>query len=265
MSNILLSKKVIFIKEYIMNLNYKAIGEMGQNCVIGEFSKFGLGIGVLLSDNYPFDFIAIAGEKLFKIQVKTSSRMISEGSISFELQSNNFYTGTIKKYSKEDCDIIACYDMVNNMTCLLSPKEFENKSAFTIRFKEAKNGNKKTINWYEDYVISSKRIKEVFNYDAPNFKMYHSYAFQEKYTHICLNCKKEFISSYKRAKYCNSACKGQVSRKIKWPEKEKLIELIKTNSITNIGKQFGVSDNAIRKWAIKYGIDIKALKISMLK
>ena len=54
-------------------MNYKTIGELGQNCAIGELSKYGLGIAPVLSDNYPFEFIIIADDKLFKAQVKTST------------------------------------------------------------------------------------------------------------------------------------------------------------------------------------------------
>ena len=36
--------------------------------------------------------------------------------------------------------------------------------------------------------------------------------------------------------------------------REELKKLIRTTSFTQIGKQFNVSDNAIRKWCIKYNL-----------
>ena len=36
------------------------------------------------------------------------------------------------------------------------------------------------------------------------------------------------------------------------PSKEDLLELIKTKPFTEIGKMYGVTDNAIRKWCKKY-------------
>jgi 5-methylcytosine-specific restriction endonuclease McrA len=41
-------------------------------------------------------------------------------------------------------------------------------------------------------------------------------------------------------------------RKVVWPSKEELSELLKNNSFVNVGKMYKVSDNAVRKWAKKY-------------
>lgn len=38
------------------------------------------------------------------------------------------------------------------------------------------------------------------------------------------------------------------------PTKTELIELIKTTTFVQIGKNYGVSDNAVRKWAKIYNI-----------
>jgi Zn finger protein HypA/HybF involved in hydrogenase expression len=43
-------------------------------------------------------------------------------------------------------------------------------------------------------------------------------------------------------------------RKIDRPSKEELSDLIKTFSWRELGRQFSVSDNAVRKWAKRYGI-----------
>ena len=41
-------------------------------------------------------------------------------------------------------------------------------------------------------------------------------------------------------------------RKVERPNKEELQDLIKNNTWVDLGKMFGVSDNAVRKWARKY-------------
>lgn len=52
-------------------------------------------------------------------------------------------------------------------------------------------------------------------------------------------------------------------RKIKnRPTKENLEQLIKERSFVEIGKSYGVSDNAIRKWCTRYGINTKTGKFS---
>lgn len=44
------------------------------------------------------------------------------------------------------------------------------------------------------------------------------------------------------------------ARKVEWPSKERLIDLLKNMSYVSIGKIYGVSDNTIRKWCKKYEI-----------
>ena len=44
-------------------------------------------------------------------------------------------------------------------------------------------------------------------------------------------------------------------RKTEWPTKEELIELNNKYSKVKIGKMFGVSDNAVRKWLKYYDIE----------
>jgi len=47
---------------------------------------------------------------------------------------------------------------------------------------------------------------------------------------------------------------GETHRKSNRPSKEELLELIKTKSFCEIGRMFGVTDNAIRKWCKTEGL-----------
>lgn len=47
----------------------------------------------------------------------------------------------------------------------------------------------------------------------------------------------------------------------KIPEREILKNLIRNNSFLSIGLQFGVSDNAVRKWCKKYNLPYKKNEI----
>lgn len=52
-----------------------------------------------------------------------------------------------------------------------------------------------------------------------------------------------------RQKYCSTVCSRKARRKVlNRPSKEKLHELLETNSYLAVGRMYGVSDNAIRKW-----------------
>lgn len=46
------------------------------------------------------------------------------------------------------------------------------------------------------------------------------------------------------------------TRKVVRPEKETLEKEIKIETMVGLGKKYGVSDNAIRKWCKSYGIDL---------
>jgi hypothetical protein len=48
-------------------------------------------------------------------------------------------------------------------------------------------------------------------------------------------------------------------KKVNWPTKEQLEEMLKNESAVQIGKKLGVSDNAVRKAAKRYGIDIRSI------
>jgi hypothetical protein len=79
---------------------------------------------------------------------------------------------------------------------------------------------------------------------------------------ICDNCKdfkcscgSKICSTSSHCQKCSSI-KNRVG-KIERPTKEVLQELIKQKSFIQLGKDFGVSGNAIRKWCKSYGIDSK--------
>lgn len=70
---------------------------------------------------------------------------------------------------------------------------------------------------------------------------------------ICPFCNDSFIGE-KRQKYCGYDCARAARWKIERPSKEQLQEDIDNLSFCAIGRKYGVSDNAIRKWARQYGI-----------
>lgn len=73
----------------------------------------------------------------------------------------------------------------------------------------------------------------------------------------CIVCDKTF---YDKRKTCSDEClqKYKIQSRKELPvTKDELQDLVSTKSMLQIGKQFGVSDNAIRKWCKKYGIESK--------
>jgi endogenous inhibitor of DNA gyrase (YacG/DUF329 family) len=67
----------------------------------------------------------------------------------------------------------------------------------------------------------------------------------------CPQCDKQ-IQGY--TKFCSDKCYRFNQRKTNWPSKEELIKLLENNSMKELGRKFGVSDNAIRNWCKHYCI-----------
>jgi hypothetical protein len=69
-------------------------------------------------------------------------------------------------------------------------------------------------------------------------------------SHNCASCK---IKISRLSKYCRS-CANRLVKRIRYkkvinrPNKRSIIRMTKSMSMTAIGKKYGVSDNAVRKW-----------------
>lgn len=68
----------------------------------------------------------------------------------------------------------------------------------------------------------------------------------------CRICGKE-VSKWSKNLLC-ADCAHKMQRKVEWPDKEVLKEKLKTNSISAIGKEYGVSFQTAKKWIIRYGL-----------
>lgn len=73
----------------------------------------------------------------------------------------------------------------------------------------------------------------------------------------CIDCGKEILS---RSTRCED-CFHKSLRKTERPSREELKFLIRNMPFIQIGKKFGVSDNAIRKWCKNMDLPSSALKI----
>lgn len=87
----------------------------------------------------------------------------------------------------------------------------------------------------------------------------------------CLHCKKAFVPAYNKQRYCSRPCgvrwdrsscgaragrrgvPAPTSRKAERPSHEQLMGEIEATSYLAVGRKYGVSDNAVRKWVRFYG------------
>jgi len=102
------------------------------------------------------------------------------------------------------------------------------------------DGNKANNNFDNLAIVTS----------SEHFTIHHALKGEVSVIHKCLICGKET----KNKKYCSYNCSILASRKVTRPSKEQLEKEIKENSWCALGRKYGVTDNAVRKWAKRYDI-----------
>lgn len=74
-------------------------------------------------------------------------------------------------------------------------------------------------------------------------------------TKECLDCGKTYESIRSNiSKYCSTKCRNNALITSCKPSKEELLKLVTSQTMISVGKKYGVSDNAVRKWCIEYGL-----------
>ena len=77
----------------------------------------------------------------------------------------------------------------------------------------------------------------------------------------CPDCGKEILQE---SSYCKSCSAKHVHTKDIPVTRQELKNLIRTTTFISIGKQYGVSDNAIRKWCKKYNLPFRVKDIKQI-
>ena len=78
---------------------------------------------------------------------------------------------------------------------------------------------------------------------------------RKKEEYFCLKCGQKLFSKSKTGK-C-SRCAGEDRRVTERPSRDVLKELIRNDTFVSIGKNYGVTDNTVRKWCDGYGLPRK--------
>ena len=109
----------------------------------------------------------------------------------------------------------------------------------------------------KDFLLSNR----IFIEDIANALIEERNKLQEKTHYYCKTCGKEISRG---AIYC-SECVKETRRVVQdRPNREELKQLIRAMPFTHIGKQYGVSDNTIRKWCKNYSLPSKVSEIKKI-
>lgn len=198
-------------------------GDLGVAKVIADLIDKGYGILLPLSEHLPYDIVAAdENGELIKIQAKyrAGESIVLKSSTSWADKNGSHKVA----YKTNDFDFFAVY----------SP---DIDTVIYIPWV----GNFKTINvrtsipnmiipyyWYEDFTNLNKEMPEKRKND--------------------------------NVPYIQKRPSSPRKTKIPWPSDDDLIEMIRNSSFLQVGKELGVSDNAIRKRLKSKGFDAKSIK-----
>lgn len=135
-------------------MNTKRLGNIGEIKTIAKLVEMQIPVYQAFGDIEKADLIAEFNGKLNKIQVKTSE-VFSDGQFVVDLKSStirnkvNYY----HKYSADEIDYFAIYNLGADMLLLLPIEEFEGRTSIKINVPYKPSRNQfKAINW-EDYTF----------------------------------------------------------------------------------------------------------------
>ena len=210
-------------------------GQIIELKVQEELLRYGFDISIPSYNSSKYDLIADTGRELLRIQVKKSISK-SNSSFTFACTTQNVKSSTKAKhkYTNEEIDYFAT--VWKNKVYLIPVDETSLSKA--IQFDDETYLAQNILNGYE-------RLTDEELYNTSHTNKYY-----------CEDCGCEI--SYGSIK-CLSCRNKEKSKNI--PERAVLKKLIRTTPFTQIGKQYGVTDNSVRKWCDKYQLPRKASDI----
>lgn len=228
-------------------------------CLIG-FMSLGFDCSIPYGDNSKYDMIVDTGDELLKIQCKSSCNPIRDGirdldafHFSTITQTTNTKETIRKRYTDEQIDYFAtCYED----KIYIVPVE-ECSTDKTLRLKPPNSGSS-AYNKAEDYLLENRlghKINPKFVEDKNKEEII------EPKVHVCHQCNSNLVS--KAGNLCVE-CASKNARKVERPSREGLKELLRLKSFVEIGKIYGVSDNAVRKWCKTYNLPTKMSDIKSI-
>lgn len=134
-----------------MNLDSKQKGNLTELQCLTAFAQLGLTVSIPYGDHARYDFVIDVGNKLYKVQCKTSSKQ-DEGVYSFSCRSTaaNHSRAASRTYTEDEIDFFAT---IIDGQCYLIPVQETSSNSKNLRFAPPKNGQKVGITYAKDYAL----------------------------------------------------------------------------------------------------------------
>lgn len=225
------------------------LGNSNELKCITAFIQLGFECSIPYGNGAKYDFIADDGEHLYRIQCKSSNYVNDHGVIREDAfmfnttcQTTNTKETIKHTYSSKEIDYFATSFKEN---VYVVPVE-ECKTSKTLRLKPPTNGQ---INYSkaEDYLITN-----IFSYSQKLKDSYVKYKERNIINNKQIQQNKDSEKETSITEHLKYTSKKQ--QKVERPEQEELLQLIQTKSFCEIGRIYGVTDNAIRKWCRDYNL-----------
>lgn len=135
-------------------MNTKQIGNIGEAKTLLKFVESCIPTYTSFGDNEKADLIIDWNGQLKRVQCKTSEKII-DGIINFSLVSSTVHrkNGTKHKYTKEEVDFFALYNMESNLLLFVPIEKLLGKTSvsFALDYKPSRN-QYEALNW-KDYLF----------------------------------------------------------------------------------------------------------------
>ena len=255
----------------------RQIGDIGEACVIAKFVQLNIPVFIPFNDPGDIDIIAYFNNKLNRIQIKTSA-LKRKNHYTTKLTStrNNIRNSQKHKYTKDEIDYFAIYNLTRQKVLLIPVEATENKTEISIHISltqaEKEKYSKIGKVWLEeDWLIEkilNKPIQEDLcdRYVCPSCGTEMDTYNDSTIKHFCIDCGKPISKRAKRCQACEAIFRVKQKQELQEgiAPKEELKELVRNNSILSVAKMFDVSESTIRNWCENYGLPRRATIIKSL-
>lgn len=220
--------------------------------VLSILSQYGT-VSIPYGNSARYDCIFECNEHFYRIQIKSLNILEDGDTIVVPMRNVHPTKGIKKTYTKEQVDFIAiAYD---NRVFLFEP-ELSN-SVYTVRINEPQII---TQHWIEDYELTKKLNLSFVSWEEQKQENRQKNGTRNEPKYQCKKCGGPAWNKDSMCYKCYAEERVKASNK---PPREELLELLKKRTaFVTIGEKYGVSDNAVRKWCISYGLPSKSKEVN---
>lgn len=139
-----------------MYKNSSETGNIGETMALSEFARRRIPVLIPFGQNVPYDLVIQINNKFYKIQCKTTGKVVDQDKMIFSICRTNGFTGVHSQYSKEEIDFFFLHCIENGYCGIVPIDQVKSKREFTLRLRAPKNKQFKNIKMANNFLIDSQ-------------------------------------------------------------------------------------------------------------